>query len=707
MNWSSRYAKRVPTAPVGDLPDADIREPLIDDGLVAPKREFATRYSGRPRRLMSRALGIILVCVVVYTVVQKFREESPPSDAKQSAAIEPASLKGGRTQEHTKLAESVKANVAVTVKAGDEQPIARRAAKEHDKNENRGKDLSLADLVERIEPCVVWIDVELKEGEPGLGSGFVVGENMIVTNHHVIADATRATVRFQNGDVTNVASVLHVDTDKDIAVLKVGQTPDGLTGLEVATELPRKGESVLTFGSPKGLKFTVSQGIVSGLRQAEELRAFGINANGTWIQTDAAISQGNSGGPLVNMRGEVVGMNTLIVLRGQNLNFAISAIDITAGIAAAKPEGGGIPIALEVVPKKRTQTITIVDVPFENREEELAKIQRAVPMVIDDGKLEFGSLLAKVRKTIPYRIRVDRWEKGAAAVLLTRTVTSTSYSLEEIRRLEILIKGPTFDVDSVLHRVYSSKITAMTWAKGKGQPRSHSSINYERLSNIFRLLEKRWKTARRHHPLLALDNGTVETVNDSTARLIAERDENTCRKDFTPSEAIALGDRLKELFRPKAEERQKNSQAKPGEQVGSQDALGGGKLPPPSGKEKETGLVNSQIAESVGMSRRTYEKAKEVVESGNAELITDMDETGKVDRAYKKLKEAAKRTEDAEAATAATKVLNAAAKQNEFNIFLGDSFRLAKSIPDQSCALILPTRHTMKTPCHSMVNWQS
>ncbi len=196
------------------------------------------------------------------------------------------------------------------------------------------KEKSLADLIEDVEPSVVRIDVA-KRGGGGNGSGFVIDkQGTIVTNFHVIEGATRATVQFNDGFKAPVLGFLKIDTQKDIAVLKVDCPPDRLHPITLATAPPRKGEKVMTFGAPLGLSFTASEGIISGIRSAEELRTqIGITGHtGTWVQTTAPISPGNSGGPLVNLKGEVVGANTLTLTVGQNLNFAISAMDIRGAL---------------------------------------------------------------------------------------------------------------------------------------------------------------------------------------------------------------------------------------------------------------------------------------------------------------------------------------------------------------------------------------
>jgi len=184
-----------------------------------------------------------------------------------------------------------------------------------------------ADLVELVEPSVVRINT-LRADRKGTASGFVVHPSgIIVTNYHVIQDVEFARVLFNDHRVATVDGILVLAPDKDLAVLKLSSMGGPLPPLALAPELPRKGEDVAAFGAPFDFSFTMTQGVVSGLRTPAEMHGAGVMANVNWIQTDASISEGNSGGPLVNMRGEVVGVNT-VTGQGdaQNLNFAI-AID--------------------------------------------------------------------------------------------------------------------------------------------------------------------------------------------------------------------------------------------------------------------------------------------------------------------------------------------------------------------------------------------
>lgn len=128
----------------------------------------------------------------------------------------------------------------------------------------------------------------------------------------------------------------------------------------------------------------------------------------------------------------------------------------------------------------------------------------------------------------------------------------------------------------------------------------------------------------------------VNVRNDfasATALLIAERDENTCRKDFTPDEFVALGKRLEELERPAAEARKASTQAKPGE-----GRVGGGESPPP-----DKGKTRENVAAALGVGGKKYEHAKKVVEAAEAgnpvaeKARVEMNRTGKVEPAYRKV----------------------------------------------------------------------
>ncbi|MCA9060230.1 MAG: trypsin-like peptidase domain-containing protein, partial [Planctomycetaceae bacterium] len=194
------------------------------------------------------------------------------------------------------------------------------------------------ELIRHIERNVVRVDVASVDGS-GNGSGFLMDPSgRIVTNYHVIEGCKTATVLFKGNDGEPdlrfpVDGFLHVDPKRDIAILQVA-LPDNFrrSGLQLAEAMPPKGAKVIALGAPLGLDFTVSEGIISAHRSADELEStLGLTDHeGNWVQSTAQISPGNSGGPLVDEQGRVVSINTMTLTIGQNLNFGISCDDIRA-----------------------------------------------------------------------------------------------------------------------------------------------------------------------------------------------------------------------------------------------------------------------------------------------------------------------------------------------------------------------------------------
>ncbi|KAM9716471.1 serine protease HTRA1B [Menidia menidia] len=184
----------------------------------------------------------------------------------------------------------------------------------------------IADVVEKIAPAVVHIELFRKmafskrEVAVASGSGFLVSEDgLIVTNAHVVANKHRVKVELKSG-ATYDAKIKDIDEKADIALIQIHtpvQLPVLLLGLSAGL---RPGEWVVAVGSPFSLQNTVTTGIVSTAQRGG--RELGLpHSDMDYIQTDAIINYGNSGGPLVNLDGEVVGINTLKVTAG--ISFAI------------------------------------------------------------------------------------------------------------------------------------------------------------------------------------------------------------------------------------------------------------------------------------------------------------------------------------------------------------------------------------------------
>lgn len=189
-----------------------------------------------------------------------------------------------------------------------------------------GPELALPELIEMVEPSVVRITGHTVTSDI-LGSGFVVAaDGRVATNYHVVEGTYGMRVEFANKHSGPVLGYRILDPENDLAILQIDAAGLRLRPLPLASQLPRKGQAVAAFGAPLGLDFTTSNGIVSATRPAAELDGFDLG--GTLIQTTAPISSGNSGGPLVDMHGVVVGVNTLGSLKGQNLNFAVSSLHV-------------------------------------------------------------------------------------------------------------------------------------------------------------------------------------------------------------------------------------------------------------------------------------------------------------------------------------------------------------------------------------------
>jgi serine protease Do len=244
---------------------------------------------------------------------------------------------------------------------------------------------NFADVVERVNPAVVNVDATSLDVEParrrsrsswpgdlfgdrqntpvetprrGTGSGFIIdADGSILTNNHVVERAARIVVKLSDGRSLR-ARLVGADVDTDIALLKV----DGQTGLPVAplgdSSNLRMGEWVCAIGNPLGYEHSVTVGVVSFLGR----KLFDASLD-DYIQTDAAINFGNSGGPLINSRGEVIGINAAISSRASSIGFAVPINGATAVLPQLRTNGrvsrGYIGVVLRTVDADAQQSLKL------------------------------------------------------------------------------------------------------------------------------------------------------------------------------------------------------------------------------------------------------------------------------------------------------------------------------------------------------------
>lgn len=190
----------------------------------------------------------------------------------------------------------------------------------------------LPDLVRRIKPSAVAVETFDARGEKlSRGSGFFIALDRIVTNRHVIEGAYRAEVHLNSGHTYQVKGVAAVDAEGDLALLKIDAPPNLARPLSLDRTSPQEGESIVVIGNPFGLEGSVTNGIVSAVRD--------IPGFGRIIQITSPISPGSSGSPVVNMQGQVIGVATLQITGGQSVNFAIPSERIAQLNRSAQAQG--------------------------------------------------------------------------------------------------------------------------------------------------------------------------------------------------------------------------------------------------------------------------------------------------------------------------------------------------------------------------------
>jgi serine protease Do len=286
-------------------------------------------------------------------------------------------------------------------------------------------------------------DMPKKQRQSALGSGFIISsDGYIVTNHHVIAKADKIEVTLHDGEAYK-AEVIGKDKMSELALIKI--EAEGLPFVKWGdSDSIEVGDWVLAIGNPLGLDNTVTAGIISGRGR----NVFANTAYGQFLQTDAAINFGNSGGPLFNMDSEVIGINTAIVAGGQNIGFAIPsnlAQKIIQQLKAnGKVERGWFGVGIQDVDSELAESfglpkgmkgVVLTSIGQDSPAEKAGLEQGDVVVEINGNKLvRVNDLQQKVAETLPGTdVKIKIFRRGK---FLTKTVAVGRRPSEQMTTLD-------------------------------------------------------------------------------------------------------------------------------------------------------------------------------------------------------------------------------------------------------------------------------
>ncbi len=240
---------------------------------------------------------------------------------------------------------------------------------------------NLPQLIEKVEPSVVLVIAYDDKGkEIGKGSGFFIRNGHVITNYHVLEGADSAEIKLGTGKVYSVERIIAADENADLIEASVNVPRTSIRSLVVSDTTPKVGEKIVVIGNPLGLEKSVSDGIVSAIRNDEQL--------GQVIQITAPISPGSSGSPVVNLKGEVIGVISFLIRGGQNLNFAIPA-DKVITLGKNKAPGDSTKNKITSNPKEITNLELLLEygnklIDDKKYEQAIEALNRATELAPDD-----------------------------------------------------------------------------------------------------------------------------------------------------------------------------------------------------------------------------------------------------------------------------------------------------------------------------------
>jgi serine protease Do len=294
---------------MGNLAGVLLLHSLIGRGESAAHFPGGSYMNSDTQKFFSLA-AVVVAAILFGMVLAGAINVTPPVDADPPAPVQEKASQSFRAPDFVSLADLVVPSVVSVFSKDVEEPSERRRMPSDPFHFFFGP----RDEGEEQRPRV----------QESSGSGFFISASgELLTNNHVIEDADQIRVRLADGETEYRVEVVGTDPATDIALLKVIKPNGDVPFLQLGDSAGvRVGEWVMAVGNPLNMEHTVTVGVVSA-----KGRALGLSPESTsfenFIQTDAAINFGNSGGPLVNLAGQVIGINTAINARGQNLGFAI------------------------------------------------------------------------------------------------------------------------------------------------------------------------------------------------------------------------------------------------------------------------------------------------------------------------------------------------------------------------------------------------
>lgn len=325
------FALNLPAA--SSLPQAELAG--FDSPLVVASSAVAAVPAKKNPRPWARYL-VILLLIGVCTgtglyLFDKYVVQPNEQIAKKNGVNRTPQTPEQKAEQQAKAKQLAEQRAAEQTKQREFQAAEQLKQRELAKARVESERTQKADVLKKAEPSIVLITIKDQGGnELGLGSGFLIDDKgRIATNYHVIENAWTADATFSTGTKKKIIGAILLDEDRDLAVLQLEPDAQPYKPLKLANDVPDRTDQVIAIGHPQGFRFTTSSGTVTAMYRTDQLpeqyrNGMKAPADNMWIQTNAAISGGNSGGPLLNLEGQVIGINTWIGKDRPDMRFATS-----------------------------------------------------------------------------------------------------------------------------------------------------------------------------------------------------------------------------------------------------------------------------------------------------------------------------------------------------------------------------------------------